>query len=133
MAKPTHLYTIFTQMMTHYYHFHQQNSPSLYHHRNKGSLIYLEQFQNRPIGIPKLMKMHLKTFEHPCTPCFREYPPGVVRWGAPKSASDLHVHHTQSICTLHTPCDCVFLDLNLFHNIAIFIDYGYLYQFALAK
>ena len=75
MTKPTHLYTIFTEMMTHYYHFHQQNSPSSYHHRNKGSLIYLEQFQNHPIGIPKLMKMHLKTFEHPHTPCFREYPP----------------------------------------------------------
>ena len=69
-------------MMTHYYHFHQQNSPSSYHHRNKGSLIYLEQFQNHLIGIPKLMKMHLKTFEHPRTPCFREYlppPPGI--WG----------------------------------------------------
>ena len=64
-------------MMTHYYHFHQQNSPSSYHHRNKGSLIYLEQFQNHPIGIPKLMKMRLKTFEHPRTPCFREYPPRV--------------------------------------------------------
>ena len=76
MTKPTHLYTIFTEMMTHYYHFHQQNSPSTYHHRNKGSLIYLEQFQNHPIGIPELMKMHLKTFEHPRTPCFREYPPG---------------------------------------------------------
>ena len=38
MNKPTHLYTIFTEMMTHYYHFHQQNSPSSYHHRNKGSL-----------------------------------------------------------------------------------------------
>ena len=74
MTKPTHLYTIFAEMMTHYYHFHQQNSPSSYHHRNKGSLIYLEQFQNHPIGIPKLMKMHLKTFEHPRTPCFREYP-----------------------------------------------------------
>ena len=46
MTKPTHLYTIFTEMMTHYYHFHQQNSPSSYHHRNKGSLIYLEQLQN---------------------------------------------------------------------------------------
>ena len=75
MTKPTHLYTIFTEMMTHYYHFHQQNSPSSYHHRNKGSLIYLEQFQNHPIGIPKLMKMHLKTSEHPRTPCFRENPP----------------------------------------------------------
>ena len=80
MTKPTHLYTIFTEMMTHYYHFHQQNSPSSYHHRNKGSLIYLEQFQNHPIGIPKLMKMHLKTFEHPRTPCFREHPPGGLRW-----------------------------------------------------
>ena len=79
MTKPTQLYTIFTEMMTHYYHFHQQNSPSSYHHRNKGSLIYLEllQFQNHPIGIPKLMKMHFKTFEHPRTPCFREYPPGM--------------------------------------------------------
>ena len=75
MTKPTHLYTIFTEMMAHYYHFHQQNSPLSYHHRNKGSLIYLEQFQNHPIGIPKLMKMHLKTFEHPRTPCFRECPP----------------------------------------------------------
>ena len=75
MTKPTHLYTIFIEMMTHYYHFHQQNSPSSYHHRNKGSLIYLEQFQNHPIGIPKLMKMYLKTFEHPRTPCFRENPP----------------------------------------------------------
>ena len=74
MTKPTHLYTIFTEMMTHY-HFHQQNRPSSYHHRNKGSLIYLEQFQNHPIGIPKLMKMHLKTSEHPRTSCFREYPP----------------------------------------------------------
>ena len=37
---------------------------------------YLEQFQNHPIGIPKLMKMHLKTFEHPRTPCFRENPRG---------------------------------------------------------
>ena len=27
MTKQTHLYTIFTEMMTHYYHFHQQNSP----------------------------------------------------------------------------------------------------------
>ena len=35
----------------------------------------MEQFQNHPIGIPKLMKMHLKTFEHPRTPCFREYSP----------------------------------------------------------
>ena len=77
MTKPTNLYTIFTEMMTHYYHFHQQNSPSSYHHRNKGSLIYLEQFQNHPIGIPKLMKMHLKIFEHPRTPCFRESPPGI--------------------------------------------------------
>ena len=76
MTKPTHLYTIFAEMMTHYYHFHQQNSISSYHHRNKGSLIYLEQFQNHPIGIPKLMKMHLKTFKHSRTPCFREYPPG---------------------------------------------------------
>ena len=75
VAKPIHLYTIFTEMMTHYYHFHQQNSSSSYHHRNKGSLIYLEQFQNQPIGIPKLMKMHLKTFKHPRTPCFRENPP----------------------------------------------------------
>ena len=75
MTKPTHLYTIFTAMMTHYYHFHQQNSPSSYHHRNKGSF-YLEQFQNHPIGVPKLMKMHLKIFEHSRTPCFREYPPG---------------------------------------------------------
>ena len=75
MTKPTHLYTIFTEMMTHYYHFHQQNSPSSYHHRNKGSLIYLEQFQNHPIGIPKLRKMHLKTFEHSRTPCFRSIPP----------------------------------------------------------
>ena len=73
--EPTHLYTIFTEMMTHYYHFHQQNSPSSYHHRNKGSLIYLKQFQNHPIGIPKLMKMHLKNFEHPRTPYFRENPP----------------------------------------------------------
>ena len=59
-------------MMTHYYHFHQQNSPSSYHHRNmrnEGSLIYLEQFQNYPIGIPKMMKMHLWV---PRTPCFRE-------------------------------------------------------------
>ena len=56
-------------MMTHYCHFHQQNSASSYHHRNK------EQFQNHLIGIPKLMKMHLKTFEHPRTPCFRENPP----------------------------------------------------------
>ena len=78
MTKPTHLYIIFTEMMTHYYYFHQQNSPSSYHHRNKGSLIYLEQFQNHPIGIPKLMKMHLKTFEHPRTPCFKEYLPRFV-------------------------------------------------------
>ena len=78
MTKPTHFYTIFTEMMTHYYHFHQQNSPSSYHHRNKGSLIYLEQFQNHPIGIPNLMKMHLKKFEHPRTPCFRMYPPGAT-------------------------------------------------------
>ena len=35
----------------------------------------MEQFQNHPIGIPKLMEMHLKTFEHPRTPCFREYSP----------------------------------------------------------
>ena len=76
LTKPTHLYTIFTEVMTHYYHFHQQNSPSSYHH--KGSLIYLEQFQNHPIGIPELMKMYLKTFEHPRTPCFREYPPRVL-------------------------------------------------------
>ena len=75
ITKPTHLYTIFTEMMTHYYHFHEQNSPLSYHHKNKGSLTYLEQFQNHPIRIPKLMKMHLKTFEHPRTPCFREYPP----------------------------------------------------------
>ena len=27
MNKPTHLYTIFTEMMTHYYHFHQQKQP----------------------------------------------------------------------------------------------------------
>ena len=74
MTKPTHLCTFFTEMTHH--HFHQQNSPLLYHHRNKGSLIYLEQFQNHPIGITILMKMHLKTFEHPRTPCFREYPPG---------------------------------------------------------
>ena len=66
--------------MTHYYHFYQQNSPSSYHHRNKGSLVYLEQFQNHPIGIPKLMKMHLKTFEHLRTPCFMENP-GFFSWG----------------------------------------------------
>ena len=36
VTKPTHLYTIFTEMMTHYYHFHQKNRPLSYHHRNKG-------------------------------------------------------------------------------------------------
>ena len=80
MTKPTHHYTIFTEMMT-------RIPPNQYAQKLKtahlhtiteiteGSLIYLEQFQNRPIGIPKLMKMHLKTFEHPRTSCFRENPP----------------------------------------------------------
>ena len=50
------IYTIFTKMMTHYYHFHQQNSPSSYHHRNKGSLglIYLKQFQKPPHWYTKI-------------------------------------------------------------------------------
>ena len=77
MTNPTHLYTIFTEMMTHYYHFRQQNSPSSYHHRNKGSLIYLEQFQNHPIGIPKLMKMHLKALSMPVHHVLGSIPPGV--------------------------------------------------------
>ena len=75
-SKPTHLYTIFTEMVAHYCHFSSENSPSPYQHRNNGSLLYLEQFQNHPIGIPKMAKMHLKTFEHPRKSFFREYPPG---------------------------------------------------------
>ena len=99
VTKPTHLYTIFTEMMTH--HFHQQNSPSSYHHRNKGSLIYLKQFQNHPIGIPKLMKMHLKTFEHPRTPFFRETPPGatVGTWNMEKKLIGIS-RSTGKICYL---------------------------------
>ena len=73
-------------------HLYEKTNPSLYHFywnddpllsfssakqpivipSQKVSSIYLEQFQNHPIGIPNLMKMHLKTFEHPRTPCFRE-------------------------------------------------------------
>ena len=77
MTKLTHLYTIFTEMMTHYHHFHQQNSPSSFHHRNKGSLIYLEQFQNHPIWNTKIDENAPQKLWASSTPCFREYPPGL--------------------------------------------------------
>ena len=75
MTNPTHLYTIFTEMMTHYYHFHEQNSPSSYHHKNKGSLIYLEQFQNHPIRIQNWWKCTSKPLSIPVHHVLGSIPP----------------------------------------------------------
>ena len=96
-SKPTHLYTIFTEMVAHYCHFSSENSPSPYQHRNNGSLLYLEQFQNHPIGIPKMAKMHLKTFEHPRKSFFREYPPGPTTYTWIPCPNNIHNFRYQCV------------------------------------
>ena len=86
MTKPTHLYTIFTEMMTHYYHFHQQNSPSSYHHRNKGSLINTwNNFKTTPLLVyQNWWKCTSKPLSIPVHHVLGSIPPGLsVGWYLP--------------------------------------------------
>ena len=77
----THLYTIFLQKAPNlghigcFFSYIFQNTP------NFANWAHWVCDDNPPIDIPKLTKMHLKTFEHPRIPCVSENPPPGVKAG----------------------------------------------------